>query len=150
MSKLSCSVPCFVVGNVHVHILRKFWGSLFEKFITNCGFITNCVVTCAAICNTLAQQFVINKVITNCGVITNCVVSCAAICNKQAYHKLRRYYKLRGDKAQGFLDHYAWVCEKKHVTIVFVFVYILQFTFVFSIFILTFNVFVFLFHSSCY
>ena len=99
MSKLSCSVPWFVIGNVHVYILHKCWGSLFEKCITNCGFITNCVVTCAAICNKLVQQFVINKVITNCGVITNCVVSCAAICNKQVYYKLRRYYKLRGDKA---------------------------------------------------
>ena len=52
-------------------------------FITNWGVFTNCVVTCAAICNKYAQQFVINKVITNCGVITNCVVSCAAIWNKK-------------------------------------------------------------------
>ena len=31
-------------------------------------------MSCAAICNKL-PQFVINKFITNCGVITNCVVT---------------------------------------------------------------------------
>ena len=54
-----------------------------------------------------APQFVINKFITNCGVITNCVVLCAAICNKQVYYKLQRYYKLRGDKAAIIKFHRA-------------------------------------------
>ena len=64
------------------------------------------MVTCAAICNKLAQQFVINKVITNCGVITNCVV----VINK-VYYKLRRYYKSPGLLKAGSCPLSGYFCD---------------------------------------
>ena len=69
------------------------------------------MVTCAAICNKLAQQFVINKVITNCGVITNCVVSCAAICNKQSLLQIAALLQIAGLLKAGSCPLSGYFCD---------------------------------------